>query len=89
MKNKGKETSNTEWGRGDKDAIKTLIGMLALSAPPAREAGGATGALALAARVPLTALTIFKTEVRSQLSQTVPGNLMRTWQAGPMPTSLT
>ena len=60
MKNKGKETSNTEWGMGDKDSIKTLISMLALSAPPAREAGGATGALATAARVPLTALIIFK-----------------------------
>jgi hypothetical protein len=59
-KNTGKETANTEWGMIDKDSIQTLIGMLALSAPPAREAGGATGTLAIAARVPLTALTIFK-----------------------------
>jgi len=89
MKNTGKETSNKEWGMGDKDSIKKLIGMLALSAPPTRAAGGATGTLAIAARVPLTALTIFTTEVRSQLAPTVPGNLMRTWQAGTMTTSLT
>ena len=74
---------------GDKDSIKKLIGMLALSAPPTREAGGATGTLAIAARVPMRALTIFTTEVRSQLSQTVPGKLMRAWRAGTMTTSLT
>jgi hypothetical protein len=74
---------------GDKDSIKTLIGMFALSAPPTREADGATGAHVIAARVPLTALIIFKMKVRHQFSQTMPGNLMRTWQAGTMTTSLT
>jgi len=49
MKNKGKENSNKEWGTVDKESIKKLTGILALSAPPAGKEGGATGAFAIAA----------------------------------------
>ena len=54
------KNSSREWGTVDKDSIKKLIVILTLSAPPAGEEGGATGALAIAARVPPVALTIFK-----------------------------
>jgi len=72
MKNKGKENPNRERETVDKDSIKKLIRILALSAPLVGEEGGVTGALAIAARVPPAALTIFKMKVRSQFLQTVP-----------------